>query len=235
MSSSISNDIIIVAGAGKGIGLAVVKNILAEFPEKKILAISRNTSNLDFFKNTGHLIVVNADLASLSTENIKFINSQIQTDNLKGIIFTAGVLDKYPIPEIKKENFESIFQNNLWSFIELIKSVYSSINSTTHIVSIGSMGGITGTQKFKGMSLYSTSKAALSLFTECLAEELKEIGASANCLAIGAVNTEMMKKAFPDYSANIDPESMAEFIVDFTINRKNLFNGQVIPVTSTNP
>ena len=221
MSSSISKDIIIVAGAGKGIGLAVVKNILAEFPEKKIIAISRDISNLVQLNNTDHLIILKADLTSLSNDSIKFINSQ--------------VLDKFPITEIKKEKFESIFQNNLWSFIELIKTVFLSINSTTHIVSIGSMGGITGTQKFNGMSLYSTSKAALSLFTECLAEELKETGASANCLAIGAVNTEMMKKAFPDYTSHIDPEEMAEFIVDFTINRKNLFTGKVIPVTSTNP
>lgn len=235
MSSSISKDIIIVAGAGKGIGLAVVKNILAEFPEKKIIAISRDISNLVQLNNTDHLIILKADLTSLSNDSIKFINSQVQSCNLKGIIFTAGVLDKFPITEIKKEKFESIFQNNLWSFIELIKTVFLSINSTTHIVSIGSMGGITGTQKFNGMSLYSTSKAALSLFTECLAEELKETGASANCLAIGAVNTEMMKKAFPDYTSNIDPEEMAEFIVDFTINRKNLFTGKVIPVTSTNP
>lgn len=235
MSSSINNDIIIVAGAGKGIGLAVVKYILANYPEKKIIAISRQTSNLETLKHAGNLFIVRADLATLNSDVIGTINSYLQNNNLKGLIFTAGVLDKYPIREIKKENFEKIFQNNLWSFIDLIKSVHASINATTHIVSIGSMGGVTGTQKFMGMSLYSTSKAALSLFTECLAEELKDIGASANCLAIGAVNTEMMKKAFPDYTANVDPAAMAEFIVDFTINRKDLFNGKVIPVTSTNP
>jgi NAD(P)-dependent dehydrogenase (short-subunit alcohol dehydrogenase family) len=97
------------------------------------------------------------------------------------------------------------------------------------------MGGHTGTLKFNGMATYSSSKAAMACITECIAEEIKTKGASANCLNIGAVNTEMMKTAFPDFETHITPEIMARFIINFTIFSKELFNGKVIPVSSTIP
>ena len=58
------------------------------------------------------------------------------------------------------------------------------------------MGGINGAAKFTGLSAYSSSKGAVNILTELLAEEYKEKGPSFNALAFGAVQTEMLKKLF---------------------------------------
>ncbi len=43
------------------------------------------------------------------------------------------------------------------------------MHSGSHIVNISSMGGFQGSSKYKGLSYYSASKAALACLTECLA------------------------------------------------------------------
>ncbi len=77
------------------------------------------------------------------------------------------------------------------------------------------MGGFQGSSKFPGLSAYSTAKGALSILTECLAVEFEEKKVSVNALALGAVQTDMLEKAFPEYKAPISPIEMAEYIENF--------------------
>jgi 3-oxoacyl-[acyl-carrier protein] reductase len=233
---SVTKDLIIVAGAGRGIGFSVVKDLLHKYPDKFVVAVSRNINKLNTlavqFKN---LKIIQADLSVLSDEDKKDLINSVKNKNLKSIIFTAGILDKVKFGEACKKDFEKIYTNNVWSFIDLVQFLMPEINQSTHIISIGSMGGFTGTLKFPEMFLYSSSKAALSSVTECIAVEISEKKASANCLVLGAVDTEMMNTAFPGYKTDISPDSISDFIIDFAMNRKNLFNGKVIPVAATIP
>jgi NAD(P)-dependent dehydrogenase (short-subunit alcohol dehydrogenase family) len=109
-----------------------------------------------------------------------------------------------------------------------------SINRS-HVVNISSIAGIQGSMKFKGLSYYSASKASFAVLTECLAEEYKTSNISFNCLALGAVQTEMLEIAFPGYKAPLTSEQMAEFIVDFAVNGQKYFNGKIIPVSVSTP
>ena len=97
------------------------------------------------------------------------------------------------------------------------------------------MGGFQGSIKFPGLAAYSTSKAAICSFTELFAEEYKDSGISMNCLCLGAVQTEMLQEAFPGYEAPMNPEEMAEFICEFTLNAHRWMNGKVIPVSLSTP
>ena len=90
-----------------------------------------------------------------------------------------------------------------------------------------------GSSKFPGLSAYSASKSALAILTECLASEIPENEVKFNCLALGSANTEMLKKAFPDYTSPTSAVQMAQFIVDFTLNGHQYFNGKVLPVAGT--
>jgi len=105
----------------------------------------------------------------------------------------------------------------------------------SHVVNISSMGGLRGSLKFAGLSAYSSSKGALITLTEVLAEEYKDTNISFNVLALGAVQTEMLTKAFPNYKAPISAKNMAAYIVNFALTGQKYFNGKVVEVASTTP
>jgi len=85
------------------------------------------------------------------------------------------------------------------------------------------------------MALYSASKGALAILTECLAEELRDAGISVNMLALGAVDTQMLQKAFPGYTAPVSPAEMATFIASFSKTGHHFMNGKIIPVSLSTP
>jgi NAD(P)-dependent dehydrogenase (short-subunit alcohol dehydrogenase family) len=97
------------------------------------------------------------------------------------------------------------------------------------------MGGYQGSMKFPGLALYSASKGALAVMSECLAEEFKETGIKVNCLALGAAQTEMLKEAFPNYQPPLSAEEMASFVCDFALRGQSFFNGKILPVALTDP
>ncbi len=226
-----STDYILVAGSSKGIGYAVVQELLDNYPNAHVIAISRNISNLQLLntKYSDRLTLIGSDLSQPFS-----IAGILQNTKLKGIIYTAGVLNKFPLGTITYSNFEEVYKNNVWSLINTIQCCLPYIYNT-HIVTLGSMGGINGSLKFPEMSVYSSSKGAVAIISECFAEDLKKLNTSINCLAIGAVNTEMMQKAFPDYHSNTEPQDIARFICNFTLSSKELFNGKTIPVSYTSP
>ena len=97
------------------------------------------------------------------------------------------------------------------------------------------MGGFQGSVKFSGLSYYSASKAAIACLSECLAEEFKDSGISVNCIALGAVQTEMLAEAFPGYKAPVEASEIAPFISYFALNGHKFMNGKIIPVAVNNP
>jgi len=129
------------------------------------------------------------------------------------------------------------FEINVFAPITLIQTLLPLLQKgkQPHVVNIGSMGGFQGSTKFKGLSAYSSSKAALACYTECLAEELRDSHISFNCLALGTVQTDMLNQAFPGYKANLSPEEAGKYIADFALTGQKFFNGKVIPVNTSTP
>jgi 3-oxoacyl-[acyl-carrier protein] reductase len=117
----------------------------------------------------------------------------------------------------------------------MIRSVHSLMGKGSHIVNISSMGGYQGSLKYRGMSYYSASKAALSCLSESLAAEFRDDGIAVNCLALGAVQTEMFEEAFPGFKAPVNAMEIARYISDFAMSGNKFFNGKVIPVAFSDP
>lgn len=109
------------------------------------------------------------------------------------------------------------------------------MNSNGHIVMNSTMGAVQGSVKFAGLSAYSSSKAALINLTEVLAEELKEKGPAVNCLAFGAVQTEMFEEAFPGGEAPVSAEEMADYVIDFALKGNRLYNGKLLQISNSTP
>ena len=62
-----------------------------------------------------------------------------------------------------------MMETNFFGPASVIRIVKPFMRPGGHILNISSMGGFQGSLKFKGLSYYSASKAALACLTECLA------------------------------------------------------------------
>ncbi len=226
---------IIITGASQGIGYAVVQYLLQQNASYQIIAISRNISPLQALQNK-QLHPIAFDLTQPDfTSLVQQINHTCS--NIDCLINNAGWLVNKSFTQLSDAELRHSFEINVLSPLRLIRDLYPHFNQQTksHIVNIGSMGGFQGSSKFPGLSVYSASKGALAIATECLAEEWKAENIAINCLALGAVQTEMLNKAFPGYNAPLSAAQMAQFIADFALNGQQFFNGKIVPVSINTP
>lgn len=232
-----SNMNIVITGAGKGIGFECCLTALAL--GHRVVGISRNTSELKKIQNqyAEHLQIIECDL-SIDGE-IEKTAKQIGTSlpYVDVLINNAGILLNKPFVEINELELSQVYKTNVFVPFLLTQSLIKLISNSDHkhVINISSMGGINGSVKFAGLSAYSSSKGALTILTECLAEELKEANIRFNALAIGAVDTQMLREAFPNYSAQISPSEMATYIINFSTCQPLLFNGKVLQVSCSTP
>ena len=233
---------IVITGASRGIGFEVAR-LFAARENNNIVAIARSEQKLKDLKNAcikeniqAHLYPIVFDLEQIDKISKNLIPQIKQHIGMVDILINnAGFLINKPFEQLTSEDIDRMTKVNYISAVNLTKELMHSMSQGGHIVNISSMGGFQGSQKFSGLSVYASSKAALASITECLAEEYKQKGISINCLALGATDTEMLRLAFPSYKAPINATEMAEFIVDFAVNGKKYFNGKILPVTTTNP
>ena len=221
---------IVITGASRGIGFALTQLALQE--GHRIYALSRNIQPL---KKSERLYPYRIDLSE--EQSLPIFAEQLQKEGIKidALIHNAGMLLFKPFSETTTADFESIYRVNVFGLAALTRLLLPSIESKGHIVSISSMGGLTSSAKFPGLAAYSSSKGAVSILTELLAEEYKETGPAFNALALGAVQTEMLAQAFPGFQAPVTAEEMATYILKFALEGQQFFNGKVLPVSATTP
>ena len=221
---------IVITGASRGIGFELVK--IFSNNNYNIIALSRNISPTTGIKNVESF---STDLSSPNSikKSIDFINSKFKSVDI--LINNAGKLLNKPFSETTFSDFKEVYSVNLFGLAELIRLILPKLSSCSHVVNISSIGGLANTSKFPGLSAYSSSKGALNILTEMLAEEYKETSIKFNTLALGAVQTEMLEEAFPGYKAPTTALDMANYIFNFAQTGQQFYNGKLLQVSSTTP
>jgi NAD(P)-dependent dehydrogenase (short-subunit alcohol dehydrogenase family) len=221
---------VVITGASRGIGFEMVKQFLAN--GHQVMAISRNQEKLFKLEQLGANTLAFDLTTEIFTPLIDAVKSFGKIDIL---INNAGALVNKPLSKMTNEDINFVYSINVFSVIKLTRDLLVNFNNDAHIVNISSVGGVQGSVKFSGLSTYSSSKGAISILTECLAEEFKESSLRFNALALGAVQTEMLKEAFPDYQANTTAKEMAKYIYRFATQDGKLYNGKILTVSSSTP
>lgn len=248
---------IIVTGASSGIGFQVALQ-LSKDSRNKVFAASRSSERLDTLKeeaahqnSESQIIPLVGDISK--PEDILRWKEELMNEctHIDFLVNNAGALINKPFLELEDRDWMEVYDTNVFGIVKLVRMLFPLMERApgkerssevmggkevrAHIVNISSMGGVQGSVKFKGLSAYSSSKAAVINLTECLAEEFGEVGIAVNCLALGSVQTEMFSAAFPEFKAATTPASMAAFVADFTMTGFRFFNGKIVPVSSSTP
>jgi len=230
-------DGVLVTGAGSGVGLEIVRSLLAD-SAVTVWAVARNGANRlaeELSRYPQRVKVIDCDLADPSA--IVLIREAVGSNRLIGLVHNAAVLGKTEFGEYQKSNLLNLFDLNVITPLLLTQALAHCLEGENpgHVVHIGSMGGYQDSAKFPGLAGYSSSKAALASLGQCLAEEFKDRGIRSNSLALGATDTEMLRAAFPSFRASTSASEMGSFIAWFTLHGHNLFNGKVLPVSQSTP
>ena len=234
-----ANDLVIVTGASKGIGRATVKALVG-LHSAHVLAVSRDAAALGTLEEEcrsepGTLSIAVIDLSA--PNHVEEVNALLSGRKVRALVHNAGQLLNQPMGSHTAKDLDHMFHVNVVAPLLLSQALANALTGDPpgHIVHIGSMGGFQDSAKFPGLVGYSASKAALACVAQCLAEEFKDRSIRSNCLALGAVDTDMLRAAFPGFHAPTTAKEMGAFIAEFALNGHNLFNGKVLPVASTTP
>jgi NAD(P)-dependent dehydrogenase (short-subunit alcohol dehydrogenase family) len=227
---------IVVIGGTRGIGKEIVLN-LAKNIKNKILVAGRNESALKALSAIHKNICTEAlDLTDFDRNSVRFLKTvKANFDKVDILINVAGTLIARDFENITSDEARLLMETNFIGPASVIRTLKPFMPNGAHIVNISSMGGFQGSTKYPGLSYYSASKAALACLTECLAMEFVSSGIKINCLALGAVQTEMLEEAFPGYKAQVEANEMAEYISWFSLNGQKYFNGKILPVAVNTP
>jgi short-subunit dehydrogenase len=227
---------IIITGGTRGIGKEVVLN-LAEDMNNRILVSGRNEKALNELSSRSENIhVLQFDLSTINDQPDLITETIIKHfERVDILINMAGLLINRKFTDLSIDETRRMMEINFLGPVSLIRIVKPFMPVGSHILNISSMGGFQGSVKYPGLSIYSASKAALACLSECLAVEFRESGISVNCLALGAVQTEMFEEAFPGHKAPVNAKEVAGFICGFALKGKRFFNGKIIPVAVNNP
>ena len=231
---------IVLTGASSGIGFEAALEFTLK-TENKVVCIARSADKLRKLLEIARGInpdctllpvefdIVNDDYAAL----VPFLSQRLGTVDI--LINNAGALINKPFLDTTADDLNEMFLSNVTGHFNMIKNLLPLMQSGSHIVNIGSMGGFQGSVKFPGLLAYSSSKAALHTLTECLAFELAETGIKINCLALGSAQTEMLEAAFPGYQSPVMAFEMGKYLADFALTGHKFFNGKILPVAVTTP
>jgi 3-oxoacyl-[acyl-carrier protein] reductase len=223
---------VVITGTSRGIGFELAK-LFAENGHQ-VLAISRNTKPLEAV-NHKNISVLSVDISK--NIDVKKVTNFIEQNwkQVDILINNAGKLINKPFTELTSDDFLEVYKVNVFGVAEITKNLIPFLQKGSHVVTISSMGGIQGSMKFPGLAAYSSAKGAVITLSELLAEEYKQQEIAFNVLALGAVQTEMLEEAFPDYKAPLSATEMANYIHDFSLTGNKFYNGKVLEVSSSTP
>lgn len=183
-----------ITGASQGLGLVLVKKLLAE--GYRVAATSRNAQTLKAVVgviDTDVFLPLNVDL-----NNVDSIADSIQQTlsafgQIDVLVNNAGYGMAGTLEETEEKKIQSIIDVNLIATINVVRSILPIMRKrkSGHIFNIGSVAGFSGAP---GWSVYSATKAAVAAFSEVLALDLKEFGIKVTVVEPSGFRTGFLTK-----------------------------------------
>ena len=196
MSHELANDIVLVTGASRGIGEAILHDLAARgakvigtaTSDAGAAAIAARLADKGF-QGTGMKLDV-TDPAGVDAV-LKAIEAQFGTVSI--LVNNAGITRDTLLMRMKDEDWDAIIQTNLSSVYRLSKAVLRGMMKARRgrIISIASVVGVMGNA---GQTNYAAAKAGIIGFSKSLAREVGSRGVTVNVVAPGFIDTDMTRE-----------------------------------------
>ena len=205
MRPGLKDKVAIVTGGGRGIGAATAA-LLAAGGARVVLA-SRTVDELAATREriaasvgAERVLAVPTDVAEEATVVALFEKTITRFGDFHILVNDAGLFAGGDFAELDVDTWDRVQAVNVRGAFLASREAFRRLRALGHggaIVNMSSLGGLRGTQKFPGFTAYTVSKFALVGLTESLAVEGRPLGIRVNCVAPGAVETQMKEEAAP--------------------------------------
>ncbi len=187
MTQIFSNRRIIVTGGVSGIGLATVDMLVAQGAQ--VACFDINAEGLSkSMADQAHLV----DVTDPSAVELAVSTFAAHAGGLDGIVNSAGVDFLGPLEQTSPMDWDRILQINLLGPVSICRSALPHLKAAGGgaIVNISSAAGL---KPIIHRTAYSSSKAALEMFSKSLALEVGPAGIRVNSVCPGAVETPLLR------------------------------------------
>lgn len=183
-----------VTGTSKGLGLTLVKKLLAS--GYRVAATSRTVQALSdvFGGASDSFLPLEIDLTD--HENVKqgITRTIAHFGQIDVVVNNAGFGLIGTLEELSDAEVKNSFEVNVFGSLNVIRSVapYLRKQQSGHIFNIASIGGYAG--GFAGFGIYCSTKFAVAGFTEALAEEMQGFQVRVTLVYPGYFRTNFLAK-----------------------------------------
>lgn len=181
-----------VTGASKGLGLTLVKKLLAE--GYSVAATSRNVSELEKVISAEHSTFLPLEVDLINEDSVsEAISKTVEKfGKIDVVVNNAGYGQLGTLEELTDRESRQNFDTNVFGSLNIIRKSmpYLRTQKSGLVINIASIGGLTG--DFPGWGIYCATKFAVVGFTEALAAEAKEFGVNATVVYPGYFRTEFL-------------------------------------------
>ncbi|KAI5295627.1 hypothetical protein KEM52_000789 [Ascosphaera acerosa] len=181
---------ILVTGASRGIGLAVVQYLLAAPRSCQVVAFARTTEALDELsgKFSQQLKVISGDAAVPGTASAAIRAAVDHFGGLDGLIINHATLGEVKaIINSDIDSWRRDYEINFFSAAEFVKAAIPHLRQSNGRVVMTSSGA--AVKGYQGWALYGSTKAAMNHLNMTLAREEPDIISVA--IRPGVVDTKM--------------------------------------------
>ncbi|OGI13168.1 MAG: 3-oxoacyl-[acyl-carrier-protein] reductase [Candidatus Melainabacteria bacterium RIFCSPLOWO2_02_FULL_35_15] len=196
----LKDQVAIVTGSGRGIGLAIAKKLAGAGAAVIITDITQESAD------SGANEIASSGLKSFSTvcnvtdpESIEKMTSTVMEkySRIDILVNNAGITKDTLFMRMKLEEWNAVIETNLTSVFKVTQSVIKNMSKANYgrVVNIASVIGLHGNF---GQANYAASKAGVIALTKTLAKEYASKNITCNAIAPGFIDTPMTQKLKPE-------------------------------------
>lgn len=195
---SFHNKVVVITGGSSGIGKATAKSFLDK--GAKVIIFGRDLAKLQSVAKefAGNIATVQGDVTKLTDLDKLYKTIAEMGSKIDVLVVNAGIAGGQILDEVDEHHFDEIMNINLKGAYFTVQKAVPLFNPNASVILISSMASHGG---WKGLSVYSAAKAAISVLAQSFSADLIDRGIRVNSISPGFTDTPI----FPD--RNVIPKA----------------------------
>ena len=194
--------VIVITGAGAGLGRALARRFLADGEDVVLLGRTRSKIEAVADQAGGRALPIECDISDPNGVRGAFRQIAAQHGHVDVLVNNAVFYQPFVVAEASDEQVERTLGSNLYGAIWCTRSALPLMSSGSHIINVSSESV---DMSFPHLVLYQTSKAGLERFSHGLGHELAPAGIRVTLIRAGAMYEE-------GKTWDVDPDARQRFV-----------------------